>query len=242
MEGYIQGVQVREEDKKYLTISFAGCNFNCPWCNTPELLNSKEEFLIDLKEIKQQVREHSGEAEGVLITGGEPLFQKPALIELARFCKDLGLKIAVQTNASKPMAIKSLLEQELLDALLIDFKGPLEDKSFERITKSSTFFIRPKQIIEDFRESLKIIKNSQARFDVEFVTTIVPSLVFRKEDFFAIAEEIKDIECRWRLTRFQPGNIVSRSFEELKPPSESFLEDLKENIQKEYPNIRIDLD
>lgn len=243
MEGYIQCVETNEQEgKRFLTIFFAGCNFSCPWCNTPELLNSKEEFLVDLKEIKKQIKEQSAGAEGVLITGGEPLFQRLALIDIAKFCRELELKVALQTNASKPLALRSVLEKKFVDALFIDFKSPLLDKMFERVTKSSTFFIRPRQIIDDFRESLKIIKDYSDEVEIEFMTRVIPSLMFRKEDFLNIAEEIKDIQCRWRLTRFQPGTTFSKSFSQLKPPSEFFLEDLKENIQKTYPQLRIDID
>ncbi|MFW6449982.1 MAG: radical SAM protein [Nanoarchaeota archaeon] len=241
MECYIESVETKEnEGKKYVQLNFAGCNFNCPWCNTPHLLHSKEEFLVALKEIKKQITESS--VEGVLITGGEPLFQRLALMELCKLCKSIGLKVVVQTNASKPGGVQALLSENLVDALIIDFKTPLIPSAFDKVTHSSTFFIKSQQIIDDFKASLDIIKKYEREIEIEFVTTVIPSLVFRKEDFLAIANKIQDIECRWCLTKFQPGDTVSNNFSDLKPPSDLFLEDLKENIQKSYPQLRIDLD
>ncbi|MGM5482216.1 MAG: radical SAM protein [Nanobdellota archaeon] len=242
MEGFIESLDIKEENnKKYIVINFAGCNFNCPWCNTPHLLNSKEEFITDLKEIKNQINDVAPDAQNVLITGGEPLFQRLAVAEIATFCKDLGLHIALHTNASKPQNLNSLLKKGLINTLIVDFKSPLEEKIFEKITRSSTFFIRTRQVIEDFKESLEIIKKYNHIINLEFQTTIIPSLMFRKEDLLSIAKFIKNMECRWNICRFQPVNINSKSFYNIKPPSEFFLQDLKESIQKEHPQLRIDL-
>ena len=70
-------------------IYFAGCDFNCPHCNVPEMLTFKEEFLIDLREIKNKIKQNSKGVDGLLFTGGEPCLQRQALIELCKYAKKL---------------------------------------------------------------------------------------------------------------------------------------------------------
>ena len=35
-------------------IFFAGCDFNCPFCNVPEMLHFREEYIYDIREIKEK--------------------------------------------------------------------------------------------------------------------------------------------------------------------------------------------
>lgn len=240
MEGYIESTFSFEKDgKNYLQINFAGCNFNCPWCNTPNLLDTKEEFLIVLREIKKEIKSQSATLEGVVFSGGEPCLQRQALLNLAQYAKDFDLKVILHTNASKPGCIRSLMQLGLLDKIILDIKASFEDSEFEKVTRSKTFFIRSSEIISDIQESIKLLRRNDDKVEIEIVTTIIPGLIFRKEDLLNIAHEIEALDCTWTLKRFEPGNTLSRSFMNIKPPSHTFLQDLKDSIQKKYYHIRM---
>ncbi|MFW6014404.1 MAG: radical SAM protein [Candidatus Nanoarchaeia archaeon] len=240
MEAFIESIEpVESGHKDFLNIYWSGCNFKCPWCNTPHLLESKEEFMIPLRDAKLQIKEHMSQITEVIFTGGEPCLQRLAVMNLAEYCKQSQLRVGVHTNGSKPICINSLLKQKLLDSVILDIKSPLEEESFEKITKSRTFFISTKQIISDINATLEILKD--ANIDIEIRTTIIPGWMYRKEDLIKIAELIKKIDCRWKLQRFEPGEIVSKRLSEIMPPSEGFMEDLREALQKKYPNLRIDI-
>ena len=159
-------------------------------------------------------------------------------MDISRFAKKLKIKTGIETNGSKPLCLKSLLRENLLDFVALDLKAPLRNDIFDRVTKSSTFFITSKQIIDDTRETLKILKVYQDKIDIEIRTTIVPGLIYKKEDILEIASEIKDIECRWTLQQFKP---VPDKFANVNSPTEKFLENLRKICQKEYPNLRIDI-
>lgn len=240
MEAFIESLKpVETGHKDFLNIYWSGCNFKCPWCNTPGLLESKEEHNIQLREVKSQIREYMAQVSGVVFTGGEPCLQRLSVMQLAEFCRQNQLSVSVHTNGSKPVCINSLVREKLVDSVILDLKSPLEEERFEKITKSSTFFISTRQIISDIKATLEILKESD--LDIEIRTTIIPGWMFRKEDLLKIAELIKKIDCRWRLQRFEPGEIVSEKLKEIMPPSEGFMEDLREAIQKKYPNLRIDV-
>lgn len=228
---------------RILKVHFAGCNFRCPSCNTPEILAFKEEFLYDLKMMKRRIKEHAPYIDGVLFTGGEPTLQRQALIELGNLCRKLHLQIAIDTNGSKPNVIRTLIELRLIDSLILDVKAPADDEVFQQATKSKTFFLITKQIIDDLKETIELVKVHQDEIDVELRTLIVPGIVYRKEDILGIGKMLDGMNCRWSLVQFSShnGGILSKNLVNIKPPSERFLLKLQEAIVKEFPGLRVSI-
>jgi pyruvate formate lyase activating enzyme len=228
--------------KNSLVLHFAGCNFNCPFCNTPTLLSSKEEYAVDLKDIKKQIKENAALVDYVFFTGGEPCLQKPTLIELAKYSKDCGLMVGIATNGSKPDCLKQLTETMIVDYVIFDLKCQFEDDIFQRVTKSSTFFITTSEVMYDLKRSIEILKDCDTRIIKEFRTTIVPGLIFKKDDLMKIAEEIKGIDCKWVIQGFDPENTKKGMYSQINPPSQSFLETIREALLKRYPGLRIEIE
>jgi pyruvate formate lyase activating enzyme len=230
----------RSVKKNVFHVYFGGCNFRCPYCNTPELLDFKEEYLQDMKVLKQKIREESNFVEAVLFTGGEPTLQRLALIELARFAKSLKLKVGLDTNGSKPLTLKSLLEKNILDFISLDIKAPLQEDDFERVTKSRTFFAPTSTIIKDLNESISILKKHKGKLEIEIRIPIVPGLIYKKEDVLKIAEIASDLGARMVLVQFSTKNpIQNKKLVGIKPPGEKFLMTLRESIQKKFPGLDV---
>ncbi|NQU98751.1 anaerobic ribonucleoside-triphosphate reductase activating protein [Candidatus Woesearchaeota archaeon] len=224
----------------YTKIYFSGCDFKCPYCNTPDMLETKFEHQIDLREVKRELENQRGTVEGVLLTGGEPCFQKQALLEVLRKAKELELKTVLDTNGSKPEVIEALLKNELIDIIIMDFKAPF-NQDFDKVTKSSTFFKPAENIMEDIKQTLQILKSYDEKVEIVFKTTIVPGLVFRKEDLLKMAEEIEGINAVWELQAFRSGVVTDRMYREINSPTNSFLENLRDAVKKEIPDINIRL-
>ncbi|MFC2134546.1 anaerobic ribonucleoside-triphosphate reductase activating protein [Bacteroidota bacterium] len=222
----------------YTKIYFSGCDFKCPYCNTPRFLETKFEHTMDLKEVKNIMENQRGTVDGVLFTGGEPCFQKQALLELLNKAKELNLKTIVDTNGSKPEVIETLLKSELIDVLIMDLKSPFNE-TFDKTTKSATFFKQSKDIIEDVKQTLKTLRAYDEKVEIIFRTTIVPGLIFRKEDLMKIAEEIEGINAVWELQPFRSGLVYDKKMLNINSPTNSFLENLRDSITKEMPGINI---
>lgn len=83
----------RNTGRPCVFVRFAGCNLQCPWCDTDFSLKVrlKEEALIariaDFKE------------KSVIFTGGEPLLQS-GLLSLARQLKTAGYWLGIETNGT----------------------------------------------------------------------------------------------------------------------------------------------
>lgn len=159
-------------------IFLGGCNFKCSYCHNPELvLKPAKQPSFNQKEILQYLEKRKNLLDGVVITGGEPTLHKDFLLEFLPKIKRLGLKIKLDTNGSLPQNLKEIIP--LTDYIAMDIKTSFE--KYNEITNT-------KVNIQKIKESIEIIKKSGK--DYEFRTTLMPSLVTKK-DIQKITKEIK---------------------------------------------------
>lgn len=108
-----------------------GCNFFCPYCHNPDLVAGSPKSrgagtLFDEKGILAFLEKRKGLLDGVVITGGEPTLQK----DLKNFCtkiKEMGYRLKLDTNGSRPDLLETLLKEQLLDFVAMDIKTSLEN-------------------------------------------------------------------------------------------------------------------
>jgi len=136
----------------------AGCNFNCPWCHNKTIVKGGEEVLvydlINLLKERIKVIDHN------VITGGEQTNHSKKLIELLKQIKELGFKIKLDTNGTKPEVLKEAIRLNLIDYIAMDIKNTWD--KYELTVNS-------KVNLEDIQESIKIIENSGLEY--QFRTT-----------------------------------------------------------------------
>ena len=81
----------RNTGRPCVFVRFAGCNLNCPWCDT----DVTARFTLSLDDLIGEVR--GFRARSVILTGGEPTIQR-GMPELVARLKDEGYWIGVETN------------------------------------------------------------------------------------------------------------------------------------------------
>jgi len=141
-----------------------GCNFRCPYCHNPELVDPKLfTSAIDEDLILSFLRKRVGKLDGVVITGGEPLLQHD-LIEFIKKVKEMGYLIKLDTNGSYPEKLERLLD--LIDYIAMDIKAPLE--KYHDVVRTDV-------CTEKIMESITIILNGD--IDYEFRTTVVKAFL-----------------------------------------------------------------
>ena len=250
MQAYIGGIvsmSTVDWPKNICTvIFFAGCDFNCPYCQNAEIIKFQEHQLRDTLDIKREIRKNIDFIDAVLFSGGEASLQKLPLVELASFAKKMGKKVGIETNGTKPEVNSYLIEEGLLDFVGLDYKAPLGDiPLFEKVTKSRTFFKSTEEVIASVRKTLGILSAHQDDIEAELRTTIVPRLIYRKEDILRIASEIDSfgLACRWSLQQFRSdfGTVLDPMYKDIDNPRRIFLENLREHCLASYPNLRIDI-
>ena len=189
------------------TIFVGGCNLRCRYCYNRDLvLNPDSLPAISAEEIFAFLRSKSSLLDGVCVSGGEPTLQEE-LPDFLMEIKKMGLKVKLDTNGTRPEVISRLLEEDVLDYIAVDVKGPPAKYSY--ITGNNTDHAK-------LKETIALLKNS--RVEQEFRTTVIPGLL-EDEDLLSIAKEIAGCR-RYVLQQFSPrSSIIDPALLSLKPYS-----------------------
>jgi pyruvate formate lyase activating enzyme len=143
----------------------SGCNFRCPYCHNPDLVQHPGKAFLDENSFLDFVRERQGFLDGVVISGGEPTLQNDLPAFVSRI-KKAGYAVKVDTNGSHPHMIRDLIEKRLVDYIAMDIK-----------TDPSLYPLFMKRGIDPdcIRSSIKLIMASGIPY--EFRTTCVRPIV-----------------------------------------------------------------
>jgi pyruvate formate lyase activating enzyme len=198
--GGLQRVSLNDYPGKICATVFTqGCNFRCPYCHNPELVDPGQYGpVLPEKDVLSFLDKRRGKLEAVTVTGGEPTLQK----DLGNFLgqlKIMGYLVKVDTNGSNPDALSTLIDRQLVDYIAMDIKGPL--KKYGQMAAA-------KVDVSRIRKSVQLITTSG--IDHEFRTTVVRSQI-GLDDFVSIAKIIN----RARLYVLQPfvdGKTLDSSF------------------------------
>lgn len=206
--------------KAAVVLFLRGCPFRCPYCQNYEILPGSD--LVDIKTLQNQIENSIPFVSSLVISGGEPLVQKNAVKELAKFAKKKGLLVGIHTNGFYPQAIEELLKESLVDSFFLDIKAPLDDPySYSRVIGYNEYSLslEPKDVLNNIIKSLEIISKSDAGLEVR--TTVFPGLVGSKEDVAAIAKflslYIKDKDMTYVIQQGLPENAMSENLRGTKP-------------------------
>lgn len=250
MEGYVESASIIDEVPildgiPTISVRFYGCNFSCPFCYAKDFLSFNEKKLIPLREVKNDIKRISPNADQILFTGGEPTLQRLALIDLIEFSRSLDLSTILFTNGSKYEVIKELVDKQLIDKFLVTLVEPFEDKLFKEYTRVNNFFIKTKDIISSVKSSLEYISKNNTTTDLEIVTPIVPTLNDDFTKLIKIARYVYNLRVRWNIIPFSKkvlfdGSMINdKFFESIEPPTIFQIQSLVDKIKKTYHSIDI---
>ncbi len=115
-----------------------GCDFACPFCHNHLIADDAPELQeTPWDDIARTLQRKRDWYDGVVLTGGEPLMH-PEVFELCRRLGSMGLKVKIDTNGSFPYALKAPDRAELVDAVAMDVKAPLDRATRKRPAGRST--------------------------------------------------------------------------------------------------------
>lgn len=198
------------------TVFLGSCNMNCWYCHNRDIIKTQGD--IDSEVVFEHLKKRKNIIQGVVISGGEPTLNK----ELPNFIKkinDLGFPVKLDTNGSNPKCLSSLLSENLLNYIAMDYKAPL-CKYKELICEEIN--------IQDLKKSADIIINSG--IDYEFRTTFIPTLF--EEDILNIINEIPTAS-RYALQQYRHSPQYAKILgKDIKPHSTEYIKTTFEKIQK----------
>ncbi|MFA5449857.1 MAG: anaerobic ribonucleoside-triphosphate reductase activating protein [Clostridia bacterium] len=195
-------------------IFLGGCNFNCFYCHNRELITAIGG--IPLEEVIAKIAKRALFLDAVVITGGEPtLHPIGELSDLINSIKDLGLKVKLDTNGTRP----KVLQQLSVDYIAMDIKAPLEKYADVTSLEGSD--------LANIKESIEFIKTQGG----EFRTTVYPEL--NTVDIIQIAKSIAGGKAVYYLQKMLPTDYMTDKRE----VSQDFLSAAQAEANKYIPTF-----
>ncbi len=207
--------------KKTLFIRLSGCHLKCRWCDTKYALplDSGTDYQID--EIKDLIiKELRPFTYKVNFTGGEPLLQTEAVIELADFIKkQTNLKTYIESSCFDSELFSKVLPY--IDICKIEFKTDdskvVEDEEYDNL------------ILNEIK-CLELAVGSNKATYIKIVVTNSTNLESFKNLVYNISKKIKPSDIL--------GFIIQPSFG-IDQPTVNRLLDTYDIVQPMFPEVRI---
>ena len=197
--GGLQKSSLIDYPEKISAIIFLkGCNFRCPYCHNPELVNKTSTSLLSEVEVLKFLKSRKDKLDGVVITGGEPTLYEN-LPDFLNKIKELNFLIKLDTNGSNPELLQKVISKKLVNYVAMDIKSPIDKYNKTVCAKVN---------IENILKSINILKLSN--IDYEFRTTVVKSQL-SLDDFEKIGKMIEGSKKHY-LQRFLPTKTLDDNF------------------------------
>ncbi|MGM0445121.1 MAG: anaerobic ribonucleoside-triphosphate reductase activating protein [Bacillota bacterium] len=212
----LQKTSLIDYPDKIATVLFTqGCNMDCPFCHNPTLIpNENDNEYMNLDYFWQYLEKRKNLIDGIAITGGEPLIQE-SIYDFIKNIKNYNLLVKLDTNGTNFNLLKKLVEEDLMNYVAMDIKGPIED--YERFCGIKL----NKVLIDNIVKSKEYILNSKV--DYELRTTVVPGL-HSKKTIRNIARELKGVK-NYYIQNFRSENVNDANFNEKRSFSETELKE-----------------
>lgn len=193
-----------------------GCNFHCPYCHNPELVNETAEEISE-EDFFRFLESRVGLLDAVTITGGEPTLHNDLIIFIHRI-KQMGFLVKLDSNGTNPTILKELINAKLIDYVAMDIKSPLQ--------KYSETVARPADL-ERIKESIDLLREGSVAY--EFRTTVVKALL-SPEDFPIIGELINGADTYY-LQKFIPTKLLNPAFHKKVSYTDTEFEELRQMME-----------
>ena len=203
-----------------LVIFMSKCPLACRYCHNVELLEDNTEWPFE--KVKDEIDSSADFLDAIVISGGEPLVQTDAVIEILSYVRQIGLKTKLDTSGIYPDRLKKILDLNLLDFISLDVKTTFY--KYRKITGANVGF--------QVKKSMDLI--NKAGVHLEARTTYVPTL-HTKKDIFNLVDEIKaDI---FTIQQFRNKNVLDPALEKVEVPNPHDLEKLAREIKPYFDGI-----
>jgi len=215
------------------TVWFSQCSYRCPFCHNGDLVDAKLDTVYNTEEVVEEIARRAGLVDGVVLSGGEPLF---SFAQCNALCESLGgsLPIKLDTNGSFPSSFRDFVETWCPKHVAIDVKAA--PSNYSEVVGLS----HPSRLLSD---SVMATVETALAFEVphiELRTTVVPGL--NEEDAPAIAEWMGHLSSyihEYSVQAFKPGSCLDRFFNRIPATPRHLLESFAGTLKGAGFNVQI---
>jgi len=234
IKGFIE-TSLIDWDGYISAVAFLGrCNFECPFCHDHELLTGKGP-TIPFESVEEMLLAQKGWVDGVVITGGEPTSHR-GIAQLLDRLKSLELKVKLDTNGSNPEVLRDLIAAGLVDYIAMDIKASLSEEPVDSAGTRKYDLAAGRTVdIGAIEESIELVLGGEV--DYEFRTTIVPTIVGRR-DVESIACRIAGAR-RYFLQPFEPSHARSPLLRRVHPYAPTEMNEMLASAREYVPQASV---
>ena len=132
-----------------------GCKHACVGCHNPSTHSFEGGVLVEIEDVKEELSKLTGQ-DGITLSGGDPLFQISATLEIAKHAKKIGLNVWCYTGFTFEELIEKTKQNKELEELLQNIDVLVDGKFVEEQKSLNLYFRGSKnQRIINMKESLK---------------------------------------------------------------------------------------
>lgn len=226
----IQGTSLIEYPGRIASVLFsAGCNYACPYCHNPELVNVDlldAEYSLSFDRIMEELNERAGFIDAVVLTGGEPLLYPRNVQLLKRIKEETPLAVKLDTNGSFPDRLREALP--FVDYVSMDLKASPDKYIFATGGRGG---------FSPVMESAMLLMEYGG--DYEFRSTMVPGVI-TEDDVLELLEQFSPGKIkRYALQRFRSEKTLSKELEGMPAYPNGYLENLAAAMADRVDDIQL---
>ncbi|MDR0887743.1 MAG: anaerobic ribonucleoside-triphosphate reductase activating protein [Candidatus Methanoplasma sp.] len=224
--GFVKTTLQDWEGKNACMILLSGCNFRCPYCNRPDLIEPGDNG-IDTSEIITYIRQHKDFVNAVVITGGEPT-TNPELYTLLKELKPLKVKIKIDTNGSMPHILDDIIGAMLVDKVCINIMAPLAHDEYSKAAGVDVD-------VQKIKDSIKITEESGISY--EFRMVAVPGII-GSDAMLSVARSLQG-PGSLIIQQFDPSSVADQELRKTVPYPVQALVRFAETSKKYIKHVRV---
>lgn len=198
-----------------------GCNLRCPFCHNGDLVGPRCANPVPEATLWEHLERRRGVVDAVVVSGGEPT-EHADLINFLRQLRERVQHIKLDTNGTRPDALKDILDAGLVDYVAMDVKAP--PARLEALAGRDW-------PMESYQQSIGLLRESGVEH--EFRTTVVAG-EHVPEDIEGIARWIAGGQ-RYFLQPFRPEHALKPAWRDYSPPTPAFMESCRRRADRWLP-------
>lgn len=162
-----------------------GCPLCCAYCHNPETQSFLPNTVLSIDDVINKISRYKNYYDGnggITVSGGEPLYQADAVIEIFRRCKtELQITTCIETSGNYPEACEEKLDEviALSDRIYCDYKF-VTQKEYSEYTKGEIF--KTEKFLSRCNPEKTVVR-----------TVIVPGINNNEEYITTLVQKIKSI-------------------------------------------------